>query len=249
MFKQLRAAIVALVLLTVITGVVYPVVVTVLAQGIFPYQANGSVMVVNNQAVGSDLIGQNFDNPRYIWGRLSATGPVPYTSFNADKLTGSSGSNYGPLNPALVDAAQARIDALRAADPDNKDLIPVDLVTSSASGLDPDISPAAARYQVNRVAKAHGLDPAAVQKLVDQYTQGRVLGILGEAHVNVLKLNLALDAVPGQVPPPAATSVATAQATNSATAVATASIAAGATQAATTTPAVICTSLLFSIHQ
>ncbi len=199
MFKQLRAAIVAFVLLTVITGVLYPVVVTVLAQGIFPYQANGSVMTVNGQAVGSDLIGQNFDDPRYFWGRLSATGPVPYTSFNADKSTGSSGSNYGPLNPALVDAAKARIDALHAADPGNKDLIPVDLVTASASGLDPDISLAATRYQVGRVAKLRGLDPAAVQALVDKNTSGRILGILGEPHVNVLKLNMALDAMPGQL--------------------------------------------------
>ncbi len=199
MFKQLRAAIVALALLTIITGVLYPAVVTVLAQGLSPYQANGSVMTANGAPIGSELIGQAFDDPRYFWGRLSATGPVPYTSFNAAKGTGSSGSNLGPLNPALVAEAQARIDALHAADPDNKDLIPVDLVTSSASGLDPDISPASARYQVSRIARLRGLDPAAVQKLVDQYTSGRVLGILGEPHVNVLKLNLALDAAPNQL--------------------------------------------------
>ncbi len=231
MFKQLRAAVVALVILTVLTGVLYPLIVTVLAQGIFPYQANGSVMMVNGHAVGSDVIGQNFDDPRYFWGRLSATGPVPYTAYNADKSTGSSGSNLGPLNPALVDEARARVDALHAADPDNKDLIPIDLITSSASGLDPDISPASARYQVPRIARLRGLDPAVVQKLVDQFTTGRILGFLGEPHVNVLKLNMALDVVAGQLPAPTATAAATSQATpavttsaatNQATAVATA---------------------------
>ncbi len=198
MFKQLRAAIVVFALLTVITGVFYPAAVTVLAQAIFPYQANGSVITANGQAVGSELIGQNFDDPKYFWGRLSATGPVPYTAYNSDKATGSSGSNYGPLNPGLVDAAKARIDALHAADPDNKAPVPIDLVTASASGLDPQISPASAQYQVNRVAKARGLDATAVQKLVDQYTKGRVLGLLGEPRVNVLKLNMALDGLATQ---------------------------------------------------
>jgi K+-transporting ATPase ATPase C chain len=205
MLKQLRAAIVALVVLTVITGLLYPLAVTVLAQALFPYQANGSLIVQNGKIVGSALIGQQFDDPKYFWGRLSATGPVPYTAFNGDKLTGSSGSNYGPLNTALMDAVKARIDALKAADPDNKADIPVDLVTASGSGLDPHISPAAANYQVNRVAKVRGLDPARVQQLVDKFTEGRTLGFLGEPTVSVLQLNLALDAEPGQNPPAAAT--------------------------------------------
>jgi K+-transporting ATPase ATPase C chain len=193
---QLRPALVALVILTLITGVIYPLVVTSIAQVVFPYQANGSIITgADGQPLGSELIGQQFDDPKYFWGRLSATGPVPYTAFNADKLTGSSGSNYGPLNPALKDAVQARIDALRAADPGNTKAIPVDLVTASGSGLDPHISPAAADYQVSRVAKARGLDEARVRELVAQYTEGRQLGFLGEPHVNVLQLNLALDAV------------------------------------------------------
>jgi K+-transporting ATPase ATPase C chain len=192
--KQFRPALVALVVLTVITGVIYPLVVTGIAQVIFPYQANGSIILgKDGQPLGSALIGQQFDDPKYFWGRLSATGPVPYTAFNADKLTGSTGSNYGPLNPALKDAVQARIDALKAADPANVLPIPVDLVTSSGSGLDPHISPAAAAYQVGRVAKARGLDEAAVQALVAQHTEGRQLGFLGEPRVNVLALNLALD--------------------------------------------------------
>src|SRR5260221_7037523 len=194
MTKQLRAAIVAFVLLTVITGLLYPMAMTALAGALFPYQANGSLITQDGKPVGSELIGQSFDAPKYFWGRLSATSPVAYTAFNADKLTGSSGSNYGPLNPALGAAAQARIDALHAADPDNKALIPIDLVTASASGLDPDISPAAATYQVHRVAKARNLEDAVVQQLVDKYTEGRTFGILGEPRVNVLELNLALDA-------------------------------------------------------
>jgi K+-transporting ATPase ATPase C chain len=192
--KQFRPAIVALVILTVITGIIYPLVVTGIAQVVFPYQANGSIILgKHGQPLGSELIGQQFDDPKYFWGRLSATGPVPYTAFNADKLTGSSGSNYGPLNPALKEAVQARIDALKAADPANTKAIPVDLVTSSGSGLDPHISPAAADYQVLRVAKARGLDEAQVRALVMQYTEGRQLGFLGEPRVNVLELNLALD--------------------------------------------------------
>jgi potassium-transporting ATPase KdpC subunit len=192
--KQFRPAIAALVILTIITGVIYPLLVTGLAQVIFPYQANGSIMLgKDGKPLGSELIGQQFDDPKYFWGRLSATGPVPYTAFNPDKLTGSSGSNYGPLNPALKDAVQARIDALKAADPGNTAPIPVDLVTSSGSGLDPHISPAAAAYQVARVAKARGMDEAKVRDLVAQYTEGRQLGFLGEPHVNVLELNLALD--------------------------------------------------------
>jgi K+-transporting ATPase ATPase C chain len=192
--KQFRPAIVALVILTIITGVIYPLVVTGIAQVIFPYQANGSILLgKDGKPLGSALIGQQFDDPKYFWGRLSATAPVPYTAFNADKLTGSSGSNYGPLNPALKDAVQARIDALKAADPGNSAPIPVDLVTASGSGLDPHISPAAAEYQVSRVAKARGLDEAKVRELVAQYTEGRQLGFLGEPRVNVLELNLALD--------------------------------------------------------
>ena len=192
--KQLRPAIVALVILTIITGVLYPLAVTGIAQVVFPYQANGSIILSKDgRPRGSALIGQQFDDPKYFWGRLSATGPVPYTAFNADKLTVSSGSNYGPLSPALKDAVQARIDALKTADPTNTAPIPVDLVTASGSGLDPHISPAAAAYQLARVAKARGLDEAKVRELVAQYTEGRQLGILGEPRVNVLELNLALD--------------------------------------------------------
>lgn len=209
--KQLRAGFVMIVVLSVITGVFYPIVVTVVAQGLFPTQANGSILVQDGKELGTALIGQNFDDPRYFWGRLSATGPVAYTAFNADKLTGSSGSNYGPLNPALISTdpnspgtIQTRINALKAADPDNTLPIPVDLVTASASGLDPHISPAAAEYQVNRVAKARGLEVQAVQQLVRQYTEDRTLGIFGEPRVNVLLLNLALDKAPGQKPPVAA---------------------------------------------
>jgi K+-transporting ATPase ATPase C chain len=191
---QLRPAIVALAILTIITGIIYPLVVTGIAQAFFPYQANGSIIVgKDGQPVGTALIGQQFADPKYFWGRLSATAPVPYTAFNADKLTGSSGSNYGPLNPALRDSAQARIDALKAADPANPLPIPVDLVTASGSGLDPHISPAAAAYQAGRVARARGLDEAAVRALVAHYTEGRQLGFLGEPRVNVLELNRALD--------------------------------------------------------
>ena len=193
MLSQLRPALVALGIFTILTGLVYPLVVTGLAQVIFPSQANGSLIVRNGQPVGSELIGQSFDDPKYFWGRLSATSPVPYTAFNADKLTGSSGSNYGPLNPALLEAVQARIKALQEADPDNKAPIPVDLVTASGSGLDPHMSPAAAAYQVGRVAQARGLRADAVRQLVAQHTEGRTLGLLGEPRVNVLALNLALD--------------------------------------------------------
>ena len=192
--KQLRPAILSLAILTIITGVVYPLLVTGIAQAVFPYQANGSIIQGRDgQPLGSALIGQPFDDPKYFWGRLSATGPVPYTAFNADTLTGSSGSNYGPLSPALKDAAQARIDALRAADPGNTLPIPVDLVTASGSGLDPQISPAAAAYQAARVARARGLSVDQVSALVALHTEGRQLGLLGEPRVNVLELNLALD--------------------------------------------------------
>jgi K+-transporting ATPase ATPase C chain len=195
MIKQLRPAIVLLLLFTLITGVIYPLVVTGIAQVIFPRQANASLIMVDGQPVGSELIGQQFSDPEYFWGRLSATGDFPYNAFNAHTLTGSSGSNYGPLNPALLRAAQDRIDALKAADPSNAAPIPVDLVTASGSGLDPQISVAAAYYQVHRVAQARGLAEGVVKGLVDHYIQGRQFGFLGEPTVNVLELNLALDAL------------------------------------------------------
>ena len=195
MTAQLRPAIVLFFILTVITGIFYPLVVTGIAQVVFPYQANGSVIVQNGQPVGSSLIGQQFDDPKYFWGRLSATGPQPYNAYNAQSLTASSGSNYGPLNPALIQAVQGRINALHAADPGNTAPIPVDLVTASASGLDPDISPAAALYQVARVARVRGLSPAAVTQLVNQNTEGRQFFVFGEPRVHVLQLNLALDAL------------------------------------------------------
>jgi K+-transporting ATPase ATPase C chain len=195
MLSQLRPALVALGIFTILTGLVYPLVVTGIAQVIFPSQANGSFIVRNGQPVGSELIGQPFDDPKYFWGRLSATSPVGYTAFNGDKLTGSSGSNYGPLNPALLEAVQARIKALQEADPANQAPIPVDLVTASGSGLDPHMSPAAAAYQVGRVARARGLREDAVRQMVAQHTEGRTLGLLGEPRVNVLALNLALDEV------------------------------------------------------
>lgn len=189
MSSQLRPALVSLLLLTLLAGIAYPVLVTALAQVAFPQQANGSLIVKGGQVVGSALIGQAFDDPKYFWGRLSATAPLAYNAAS------SGGSNLGPLNPALLQAVQARITALKQADPTNVQPIPVDLVTASASGLDPDISPAAAAYQLDRVARARGLDPAVVQQLIDQHTQGRDLGVLGEPRVNVLELNLALDAL------------------------------------------------------
>ncbi len=184
MKNQLRPAITIFALLTIITGVIYPLVVTGISQVIFPSQSNGSIITVNGKAAGSELIGQQFDDPSYFWGRISAVG------YNADL---SSGSNYGPMNPALLEAVQAHIDALQAADPGNTLPIPVDLVTASASGLDPHISVAAALYQVHRVASARGLSEADVQSLVEQNTEGRQFGFLGEPTVNVLQLNLALD--------------------------------------------------------
>src|SRR6266498_1836933 len=189
MISQLRPAFFMLLILTVITGVVYPLAVTGIAQVVFPHQANGSLIVVNGKTYGSELIGQQFDQPKYFWGRLSATGDFPYNAFNADTLTGSSGSNYGPLNPALMEGVQRRIDALKATDPGNTAPIPVDLVTASGSGLDPHISVAAALYQVHRVAQARDLSEEAVKALVEKYTEGRQFGFLGEPRVNVLKLN------------------------------------------------------------
>ena len=187
MRAHLRPALVLLAALSVLTGLVYPAVVTGVAQLVFPHQANGSLIVKDGKVVGSSLIGQPFDDPKYFWGRPSATAPFPYNA------AASSGSNQGPTNPALHEAVKGRVEALRAADPDNKAPVPVDLVTASGSGLDPHISPAAALYQVGRVAKARKLDEAAVRRLVEQHTQGRQLGFLGEPRVNVLALNLALD--------------------------------------------------------
>jgi K+-transporting ATPase ATPase C chain len=192
MSQQLKPALVLFLLLTVLTGVVYPVAVTVVAQTAFAHQANGSLVFRGTDVAGSALIGQPFDDPKYFWGRLSATAPFAYNA------AASSGSNLGPLNPALVDAVKARVDALRAADPDNHTPVPVDLATASGSGLDPHVSPAAARWQVPRVARARGLDPAAVDALVTRTTEGRQWGFLGEPRVNVLALNLALDALPAR---------------------------------------------------
>ena len=186
MRAQLKPAIILLALLTLITGVIYPLAVTVIAQVAFPAQANGSLIMKDGQPIGSHLIGQSFDDPKYFWGRLSATGTFPYNAFNAEAFTASSGSNYGPLNPALLEMVQGRINALKAADPDNTRSIPVDLVTASGSGLDPHISPAAAEYQAARVARVRGLDETVVRQLVAQHTQGRDLGVLGEPRVNVL---------------------------------------------------------------
>lgn len=173
--------------LTVVTGIAYPVLVTAIGQAVFPHQANGSLIERDGKAVGSALIGQQFDAPGYFWGRLSATAPNPYNPQS------SGGSNLGPTNPALADEIKGRLNALHDADPTNTAEVPVDLVTSSGSGLDPEISPAAAAYQAARVAKARGLAREQVDGLIAQHTSGRQLGVLGEARVNVLELNLALD--------------------------------------------------------
>lgn len=187
MTSFLRPALVLFVLLSLITGLLYPLAVTGVAQLAFPQAANGSLVVKNGQPVGSELIGQAFSDPRSFWSRPSATSPMPYNAAN------SAGSNQGPMNPALTDAVKARIAALRAADPGNTAPVPVDLVTASASGLDPHISRAAADYQVARVARMRGLPEAQVRALVAQYTEGPALGFIGEARVPVLRLNLALD--------------------------------------------------------
>src|SRR2546427_1326706 len=189
MLAHVRPAIVSLILLSVVTGLAYPALVTVIAQTVFPHQANGSLIVKDGKAVGSALIGQPFDDPKYFWGRPSATSPFGYNA------GASSGSNLSPTNPTLVEAVKGRVDALRAADPGNTAPVPVDLVTSSGSGLDPHISPAAALYQTARVAKARKMDRDAVRELVERHTLGRWLGVFGEPRVNVLELNLALDGI------------------------------------------------------
>lgn len=185
----LRPALVLFLVLTLLTGVAYPLVVTGVAQSLFPAQAAGSLILRDGKPVGSALIGQNFSDPKHFWGRPSVTGPMSYNA------AASSGSNQGPLNPALTDVVKGRIDALRAADPGNTAPVPVDLVTASASGLDPHISPVAARYQVTRVARARSTPVEKVQSLVEQQTETPLLGLLGEPRVNVLRLNLALDAL------------------------------------------------------
>jgi K+-transporting ATPase ATPase C chain len=182
----LRPAIVSLLLFTILGGILYPLLVTGIAQLAFPHQANGSLIQAGNQLVGSTLIGQPFSDPRYFWGRPSATIP-PYNA------AASSGSNLGPTNPVLLEAVKARIAALQAADPDNHEPVPVDLVTASGSGLDPHISPAAAEYQVPRVARLRGISEEAARVLVARFTEGPELGFLGESRVNVLQLNRALD--------------------------------------------------------
>ena len=187
MLAQFRPALFLLLILSLVTGIAYPLVVTGISQALFRDQANGSLIVQDGKAVGSRLIGQPFSDPKHFWSRASATSPYPYNA------AGSSGSNQGPTNPALVDAVTARIKALKDADPQNTLPIPVDLVTASASGLDPHISPASAEYQVERVARARNIPAAKVRELVAQHTEGRQLGFLGEPRVNVLELNLALD--------------------------------------------------------
>lgn len=184
----IRPALTLFVLLSLVTGLLYPLAMTGVAQLVFPAQANGSLIVdKDGRTVGSSLIGQAFSDPKHFWGRPSATAPVPYNGGN------SGGSNLGPLNPALLDAVKARVDALKAADPGNDAPVPVDLVTASGSGLDPHISVAAADYQAARVAKARGIAPDAVKAAIARHTEGRLFGLLGEPRVNVLALNLDLD--------------------------------------------------------
>jgi K+-transporting ATPase ATPase C chain len=192
MLRELRSAFLVLLALTIVTGVAYPLAVTGLAQLLFPEQANGSLLRVQGRPAGSALIGQSFDDPRYFWSRPSATGRFPYDA------SASSGSNLGPTNDALVEALRGRVAALRASDPENAAPIPVDLVTTSASGLDPDLSPAAAAWQVGRVARVRGLPREKLEALIRQHTEGRWLGLLGEPRVHVLALNLALDAASPQ---------------------------------------------------
>jgi K+-transporting ATPase ATPase C chain len=191
----IRPAVTLFILLSIITGLIYPLLVTGIGQALFPQQAAGSLIERDGKLVGSRLIGQHFTDPKYFWGRPSATGPYPYNA------AASGGSNLGPLNPALKEAVESRVSVLRAADPGNAAPVPVDLVTASASGLDPHISPAAAEYQVMRVARARGLAPETVRNLVTQQTENRQWGIFGEPRVNVLELNLALDPLLSQKQP------------------------------------------------
>jgi K+-transporting ATPase ATPase C chain len=186
-FSEIVPALRMLIALTVVTGIAYPLIITGIAQVGFPHAANGSLIVANGKTLGSELIGQPFDDPKYFWSRPSATSPQPYNGAS------SGASNQGARNPALADAVKDRIKALRDADPDNKAPVPIDLVTASGSGLDPHISLAAAEYQIGRVAKARALPEQQVRTLINQYTEGRTLGVLGEPRVNVLTLNLALD--------------------------------------------------------
>ncbi|HKU16348.1 MAG TPA: potassium-transporting ATPase subunit KdpC [Steroidobacteraceae bacterium] len=186
--SELRPALIVFLLLTALTGIAYPLVVTGIGQAVFHGEANGSIVESGGRAVGSRLLGQPFSSAKYFWSRPSATGPQPYNG------AASSGANQGPINPALETAVEERIAALRAADPGNTAPVPVDLVTASSSGLDPHISPAAAEYQVQRVARDRGMLPDEVRRLVAQATEGRTFGVLGEPRVNVLELNLALDA-------------------------------------------------------
>jgi len=185
--QSIRPAVVLFLLLSLITGVAYPLATTALGQWLLPAQANGSLIEKDGKLVGSTLIGQNFTEPQYFWGRPSATGSYP------NNAAASSGSNQGPLNPALADAVKSRVNALKGVDADNTRPVPVDLVTASASGLDPHISPAAAEYQMVRVAKARNLPEVQVRQLIDQHTEGRQWGVLGEPRVNVVTLNLALE--------------------------------------------------------
>jgi potassium-transporting ATPase KdpC subunit len=187
MITLIRPAVILVVILTVITGLIYPVVLTGIAQLVWPSKAGGSLIVKDGKAIGSSLVGQSFSDQKYFWSRPSATGAWPYNGL------ASAGSNQGPLNPALTDAVKSRIEALRVADPTNTAPVPIDLVTASGSGLDPHISVAAANYQAARVARVRGLKPEAVQTLIAAHTQERFLGIIGEPRVNVLQLNLALD--------------------------------------------------------
>lgn len=185
--KQLKSAFLVFLLLTVVTGIIYPFVITAVAQVFFHHQANGSIISRDGRPVGSSLIGQSFEDPNYFWGRLSATSPAAYNA------TASSGSNFGPLNMVLRQNVEARIKLLQNADLENKNLVPIDLVTASASGLDPHISIAAAMYQIPRVARLCGIPPEKITEIVRENTQGRLLGIIGEPVVNVLQLNIALD--------------------------------------------------------
>jgi potassium-transporting ATPase KdpC subunit len=186
MLKQFRICLLLFLSLSVFTGILYPALITAIGQLVFPWQANGSLIQKNGAVVGSELIGQQFEDPKYFWGRLSATSP-PYNA------AASTGSNLGPVNPKLIEAVKARLEKLKSADPENKLAVPIDLVTSSASGLDPHISIAAANYQKSRIARLRGIPENKIDELITRYTSGRFLGLLGEPVVNVLELNLALD--------------------------------------------------------